>query len=90
MKINFGEFDTTTATPIDYGTLRAALGAVQAASPTAALAPIADGEVEVLPPSSTEHAIILFRQEQGWQQSPVAMHGNFHAGAATHLMAKAL
>jgi hypothetical protein len=90
VKINFGEFEgTRTAAPFDYGTLCATLNVAQAASPTARLAAFVN-DCCTAPASSTEHAIILFRNEQDWQLSPAAMQGNFHAAAAMHLMDKAL
>lgn len=90
MKINFGEFGVVrTAVPFDYGTLCAALKIAQAASPTAQLAKIINDDC-IEPMSSTKHAVILFRNEPDWHLSPAAMHGNFHAAAAMHLMDKAL
>jgi hypothetical protein len=90
VKINFGEFEgVRTAAPFDYGTLCATLNIAQAASPTARLASVVNDDCTA-PTSSTEHAIILFRNEPDWQLSPVAMHGNFHAAAASMLIDKAL
>jgi hypothetical protein len=90
MKINFGEFEgVRTAAPFDYGTLCATLNVAQAASPTAQLATIVNDGCTT-PTSSTEHAIVLFRNEPDWQLSPAAMHGNFHAATAMLLIDKAL
>ena len=91
MKINFGEFEgVRTAAPFDYGTLCATLNVAQSASPTARLATIVNDGCGAAPTSPTEHAVILFRNEQDWQLSPAAMRGNFHGAAATLLMNESL
>ncbi|TZG28665.1 hypothetical protein [Sphingomonas montanisoli] len=83
MKETFGAFDTAAATPVtnglDFDTLKAALAAAQAASPTARAM---EADASVRSPHPTDSAIALFLGEEGWRSASSAMHGSFHRAAA--------
>ena len=83
MKETFGTFDTATATPVtnglDFDTLKAALAAAQAASPTVRAM---EATASVRSSHPADSAIALFLGEEGWRAASSAMHGSFHQAAA--------
>ncbi len=83
MKADFKGFDTSTAVPVaaplDFASLCVSLARAQAALPTVRIA-ASDAAAPARP--SADLAVVLFRNEDGWDQAPAAMGGSFHSGAA--------